>query len=97
MTSFFLVPQVVSDAAGRGVTITGTKPFNNWNWPNAVIFAATVITTIGASSSSSNSSNSDSRISTSSSSNSNTSYSSSNINNSNSNSSNLVQILTLFL
>lgn len=41
--------QVVSDAAGQGVTITGTKTFNNWNWPNAVIFAATVITTIGKS------------------------------------------------
>ncbi|XP_042356082.1 potassium channel subfamily K member 5a [Plectropomus leopardus] len=39
--------EVVSDASGQGVTITGTKPFNNWNWPNAVIFAATVITTIG--------------------------------------------------
>lgn len=39
--------QVVSDAAGQGVTITGSKTFNNWNWPNAVIFAATVITTIG--------------------------------------------------
>ncbi|XP_035024821.2 potassium channel subfamily K member 5a [Hippoglossus stenolepis] len=39
--------EVVSDAAGQGVTITGSKFFNNWNWPNAVIFAATVITTIG--------------------------------------------------
>ncbi|XP_077088256.1 potassium channel subfamily K member 5-like [Siphateles boraxobius] len=39
--------EVVSDAAGQGVTITGDKAFNNWNWPNAVIFAATVITTIG--------------------------------------------------
>ncbi|KAK9533263.1 hypothetical protein VZT92_008392 [Zoarces viviparus] len=39
--------EVVSDAAGHGVTITGSKTFNNWNWPNAVIFAATVITTIG--------------------------------------------------
>ncbi|XP_063354540.1 potassium channel subfamily K member 5a [Pelmatolapia mariae] len=39
--------EVVSDAAGQGVTITGNKTFNNWNWPNAVIFAATVITTIG--------------------------------------------------
>lgn len=43
----FLCLQVVSDAAGQGVTITGSKTFNNWNWPNAVIFAATVITTIG--------------------------------------------------
>ncbi|XP_056151600.1 potassium channel subfamily K member 5a [Lampris incognitus] len=39
--------KVVSDAAGQGVTISGDKTFNNWNWPNAVIFAATVITTIG--------------------------------------------------
>lgn len=39
--------EAVSDAAGQGVTITGNKTFNNWNWPNAVIFAATVITTIG--------------------------------------------------
>ncbi|MED6283546.1 hypothetical protein CHARACLAT_009947 [Characodon lateralis] len=39
--------EVVSDAAGQGVTITGSRTFNNWNWPNAVIFAATVITTIG--------------------------------------------------
>ncbi|XP_032876464.1 potassium channel subfamily K member 5-like [Amblyraja radiata] len=37
----------VEEAAGHGVTITGNKTFNNWNWPNAVIFAATVITTIG--------------------------------------------------
>ncbi|XP_077439304.1 potassium channel subfamily K member 5-like [Vanacampus margaritifer] len=39
--------QIVSEAAGQGVTISGNKTFNNWNWPNAVIFAATVITTIG--------------------------------------------------
>uniref|UniRef100_A0A8D0H605 Potassium two pore domain channel subfamily K member 5 n=1 Tax=Sphenodon punctatus TaxID=8508 RepID=A0A8D0H605_SPHPU len=39
--------QVVSEAAGQGVAITGNITFNNWNWPNAVIFAATVITTIG--------------------------------------------------
>lgn len=38
---------MISNAAGQGVTISGTKTFNNWNWPNAVIFAATVITTIG--------------------------------------------------
>ncbi|XP_078254893.1 potassium channel subfamily K member 5a isoform X2 [Rhinoraja longicauda] len=37
----------VEEAAGQGVTFTGNKTFNNWNWPNAVIFAATVITTIG--------------------------------------------------
>ncbi|XP_075719887.1 potassium channel subfamily K member 5 [Rhinoderma darwinii] len=40
-------PVMVSSAAGQGVTITGNATFNNWNWPNAVIFAATVITTIG--------------------------------------------------
>lgn len=39
--------QVVAQAAGKGVTVTGGKQFNNWNWENAVIFAATVITTIG--------------------------------------------------
>ncbi|XP_053568651.1 potassium channel subfamily K member 5 [Bombina bombina] len=39
--------ETVSEAAGQGVTITGNHTFNNWNWPNAVIFAATVITTIG--------------------------------------------------
>ncbi|KAB0392213.1 hypothetical protein E2I00_012632, partial [Balaenoptera physalus] len=38
---------IVSDAAGQGVAITGNQTFNNWNWPNAMIFAATVITTIG--------------------------------------------------
>ncbi|XP_048387928.1 potassium channel subfamily K member 5a isoform X2 [Stegostoma tigrinum] len=39
--------ETVEEAAGQGVTITGNRTFNNWNWPNAVIFAATVITTIG--------------------------------------------------
>ncbi|XP_056620857.1 potassium channel subfamily K member 5b isoform X2 [Triplophysa dalaica] len=39
--------KVVAQAAGKGVTVTGGKQFNNWNWENAVIFAATVITTIG--------------------------------------------------
>ncbi|KAH0622615.1 hypothetical protein JD844_025062 [Phrynosoma platyrhinos] len=38
---------VVSEAAGQGVSIDGNDTFNYWNWPNAVIFAATVITTIG--------------------------------------------------
>ncbi|KAJ7409689.1 Potassium channel subfamily K member 5 [Willisornis vidua] len=42
-----IVTSIVSDAAGQGVAITGNNTFNNWNWPNAVIFAATVITTIG--------------------------------------------------
>lgn len=40
---------MVSDAADQGVAITGNQTFNNWNWPNAMIFAATVITTIGRS------------------------------------------------
>ncbi|XP_075410226.1 potassium channel subfamily K member 5 [Tenrec ecaudatus] len=39
--------KVVSNASDQGVAITGNQTFNNWNWPNAVIFAATVITTIG--------------------------------------------------
>ncbi|KPP68055.1 potassium channel subfamily K member 5-like [Scleropages formosus] len=39
--------EVISSAAGQGVTITGKETFNNWNWPNAVIFSATIITTIG--------------------------------------------------
>lgn len=39
--------QVVSEADGQGISIDGNGTFNYWNWPNAVIFAATVITTIG--------------------------------------------------
>ncbi|TRY86331.1 hypothetical protein DNTS_016135 [Danionella cerebrum] len=39
--------EVVAEATGRGVTVTEEVQFNNWNWENAVIFAATVITTIG--------------------------------------------------
>lgn len=39
--------QIVAAAAGKGVTVTGEKKINNWSWENAVIFAATVITTIG--------------------------------------------------
>ncbi|XP_036406025.1 potassium channel subfamily K member 5-like isoform X2 [Megalops cyprinoides] len=39
--------EVVANAAGQGVTITGNKTFNSWNWPKAVVFAATIITTIG--------------------------------------------------
>lgn len=46
VTSVILL-QVVSQAAGQGVSIEGNDTFNYWNWPNAVIFAATVITTIG--------------------------------------------------
>lgn len=39
--------EIVSEASDQGVAITGNQTFNNWNWPNAMIFAATVITTIG--------------------------------------------------
>lgn len=39
--------QTVATAAGQGVTITGGKAYNPWIWQNAVIFAATIITTIG--------------------------------------------------
>lgn len=39
--------EVVAEATGQGVTVTKEVQFNNWNWENAVIFAATVITTIG--------------------------------------------------
>ncbi|XP_060772174.1 potassium channel subfamily K member 5b isoform X2 [Neoarius graeffei] len=38
---------MVATAAGQGVTITGEKPYNPWVWQNAIIFAATIITTIG--------------------------------------------------
>uniref|UniRef100_UPI003AAB89A4 potassium channel subfamily K member 5-like n=1 Tax=Centroberyx gerrardi TaxID=166262 RepID=UPI003AAB89A4 len=39
--------EVVSEAAGQGVTITGEKHINTWDWSNSVIFAATIVTTIG--------------------------------------------------
>ncbi|XP_042346628.1 potassium channel subfamily K member 5-like [Plectropomus leopardus] len=39
--------QIVSEAAGQGVTITGEKHLNTWDWGNSVIFAATIVTTIG--------------------------------------------------
>ncbi|XP_051922293.1 potassium channel subfamily K member 5-like [Hippocampus zosterae] len=38
---------VASEAAGQGVIITGDKHYNMWDWGNSVIFAATVVTTIG--------------------------------------------------
>ncbi|XP_029308416.1 potassium channel subfamily K member 5-like isoform X2 [Cottoperca gobio] len=39
--------QIVSEAAGQGVTITGDKQRNSWDWANSVIFASTIVTTIG--------------------------------------------------
>ncbi|XP_034030938.1 potassium channel subfamily K member 5-like [Thalassophryne amazonica] len=39
--------QVVSEAAGQGVTITGDKYRNTWDWLNSMVFAATIVTTIG--------------------------------------------------
>ncbi|KAG9347323.1 hypothetical protein JZ751_004890 [Albula glossodonta] len=39
--------EVVSTAAGQGISITGNVTLENWSWPKAVVFAATVITTIG--------------------------------------------------
>ncbi|KAM3873382.1 potassium channel subfamily K member 5-like [Diretmus argenteus] len=39
--------EVVSNAAGQGVTITGERYLNTWDWGNSVIFAATIVTTIG--------------------------------------------------
>ncbi|XP_062858619.1 potassium channel subfamily K member 5b [Trichomycterus rosablanca] len=39
--------EVVATAAGQGVTITGDKYYNSWTWHNAMIFSATIITTIG--------------------------------------------------
>ncbi|KAF1387787.1 hypothetical protein PFLUV_G00083570 [Perca fluviatilis] len=39
--------EIVSQAAGQGVTITGEKHRNSWDWANSVIFAATIVTTIG--------------------------------------------------
>ena len=44
---YFLLSQAVTEAAGQGVSVASKNSFNNWNWQNAVIFAATVITTIG--------------------------------------------------
>ncbi|KAM3615166.1 uncharacterized protein V6R79_024364 [Siganus canaliculatus] len=39
--------QVVSEAAGQGVTITGEVHRNTWDWTNSIIFASTIVTTIG--------------------------------------------------
>lgn len=40
--------QAVSEAAGQGVTITGDTHRNTWDWANSVIFASTIVTTIGS-------------------------------------------------
>ncbi|XP_040900311.1 potassium channel subfamily K member 5b [Toxotes jaculatrix] len=39
--------EMVSETAGQGVTITGDKHRSTWDWENSVIFAATIVTTIG--------------------------------------------------
>lgn len=39
--------EIVSEAAGQGVTITGDNHKNTWDWANSVIFAASIVTTIG--------------------------------------------------
>ncbi|XP_041648766.1 potassium channel subfamily K member 5-like [Cheilinus undulatus] len=39
--------EIVSEAAGQGVTITGEIHRNTWDWANSVIFASTIVTTIG--------------------------------------------------
>lgn len=43
--SFFF--QAFAEASGQGVAITGDKPRETWDWANSVIFAATIVTTIG--------------------------------------------------
>ncbi|XP_026148927.1 potassium channel subfamily K member 5-like isoform X1 [Mastacembelus armatus] len=39
--------EIVSEAAGQGVAITGDRHRKTWDWANSVIFAATIVTTIG--------------------------------------------------
>ncbi|KAM9310724.1 potassium channel subfamily K member 5b [Pholidichthys leucotaenia] len=39
--------EIVSEAAGQGVSITGDVHRNTWDWANSVIFAASIVTTIG--------------------------------------------------
>ncbi|XP_028857971.1 potassium channel subfamily K member 5b [Denticeps clupeoides] len=41
------IVKAVKDAAGQGVSIASKNHFESWNWQNSLIFAATVITTIG--------------------------------------------------
>ncbi|XP_019110657.1 potassium channel subfamily K member 5b isoform X1 [Larimichthys crocea] len=39
--------KIVLEAAGQGVTITGENHRSTWDWSNSVIFASTIVTTIG--------------------------------------------------
>lgn len=39
--------EIVAEAAGQGVAITGDNHRSTWDWGNSVIFAATIVTTIG--------------------------------------------------
>ncbi|XP_047453946.1 potassium channel subfamily K member 5b [Mugil cephalus] len=39
--------ETVANAAGQGVAITGNNQRSTWTWENSVIFAATIVTTIG--------------------------------------------------
>ncbi|KAK7886656.1 hypothetical protein WMY93_026277 [Mugilogobius chulae] len=39
--------EIVAEAAGQGVAITGDKQRKAWDWGNSVIFAASIVTTIG--------------------------------------------------
>ncbi|KAJ0065979.1 hypothetical protein NL108_001196, partial [Boleophthalmus pectinirostris] len=39
--------EVVAKAAGQGVAITGDRQPDSWDWGNSVIFAASIVTTIG--------------------------------------------------
>lgn len=39
--------EAFAEASGQGVAITGDKPRETWDWANSVIFAATIVTTIG--------------------------------------------------
>ncbi|KAG8010146.1 Potassium channel subfamily K member 5 [Nibea albiflora] len=38
---------IVVEAAGQGVSITGETHRSTWDWSNSVIFASTIVTTIG--------------------------------------------------
>ncbi|XP_020793181.1 potassium channel subfamily K member 5b isoform X2 [Boleophthalmus pectinirostris] len=48
MTEVRLWPiKIVAKAAGQGVAITGDRQPDSWDWGNSVIFAASIVTTIG--------------------------------------------------